>query len=487
MSDNARLAELRRFIFIESGRTLEEFRYVKVLLSNIHTDLIGDLPLELVVSIAVELEPEEFASCLYVSKAWRRRFLSDPVITAYARDFWPAIIDGPVDRATFLTILAKDVWAFYTHPPMMLPRPDQVTWDNTAGYRFDPAFHNPTDEIIQIYNEFSGPLIVNGASSPLYSSGKVAWRPLSWIVAVDDLREQTRKLFTPPSGLTHGNELVLRALGSKLVVGTINRLLIAWDHTDNRASEKLLLCPSVECTTDDDRVAVILQSGDVVIWTPGYAALQLDLNALPVTPKEFIGTDRAAAWKPRQRVFLGPRDRNTLFLASSHPFCTGSIYRILLAVHEFSGRNYVTSSYLTTHAHHVFFEDRRDRRDEDNPVILATSYESDHSCIFFGHPHDEDVGTATPFGVFDKIKGKFITPDKRKWRYWDKQTRLKYICKSTKWGGADLDFEVSFRSNGYEVVRSGLPKQEPLGCVGIHRSYCEPMYTIHDVRRPTLW
>jgi hypothetical protein len=231
MSQNTRLVELRQLTSADV-LTREEIRYLKVRLSDVHTDLIGELPVELVTLIAVQLDRGDLARCLRVSKIWRQTFLSDSVMTAFAKRHWPAMVNGVVAQDGFLNSLSRLGRASYnfdlrhfdhTHPDF-----EFVRWDSKAHFKLDPEFHSRTDSIPDAYTRFNiDPDIDPSAFPPftLYSHGKVARHLFDCIVVIDNLRLKTRKIFTPPSGIMHGLKLRLEALGSRLVVGTIDRML----------------------------------------------------------------------------------------------------------------------------------------------------------------------------------------------------------------------------------------------------------------------
>ncbi|KAI0911385.1 hypothetical protein F4823DRAFT_310092 [Ustulina deusta] len=446
MSHSSRFAQLRQVIFGHDGPTREEVRYLKILLSDTQTDLIGDLPLELVVLVALELRLSDFARCLCVSKIWRKRFLSSPVISAYAKHRWPALIGGVVNRCNFLGTLSKLGWANYSLRHPVKHNPEFVPWDGTAHYQLDPIFHNQSDNLPDAYTRYRTDPAARSFAA-IYASGKVAWHPCGCVVVIDDLTLKMRKVFTPPSGVMHGLGLKLQALGSRLVIGSIDRLLIAWDHINNQAYEKSLPCRILRCTTQDDRVAIVLYGGGVAIWTPGHAVLQLDISPLTLEPS--IGPSEAKTWEACLDVLFDPRDSKILYLVSG--FCNhiDSSNMVRVTVHEFSVAGHAVASWSSEYYDHAI--EYGDIEDAAEPRIVVTEYAFERNCIFFWRRTKRVRNTLV--ASFDKLERKFLRdadylfpPALQSFNRYYPQTH----------GGVDLDFGVDFFSTGYEVVRSML-------------------------------
>ncbi|KAI0442838.1 hypothetical protein F4803DRAFT_345121 [Xylaria telfairii] len=405
MSRSPRFSELRQLLFEGDGLTLEEARYLKFLLSDVRTDLIGELPLEIVTLIALELQLDEFARCLRVSKAWRRRFLSDSVTQAYGRFRWPAMIDGAMNRPAFLETLLKLIWVSYNYR-----KPTNgvlVPWDSKAQFTLDPVFHNEPSSLPNIYRLYPSQLFVpdtiRGICS-LYACGKVAWCLDECVIVVDDLRSKMRKVLTPPSGAMHGFPLILRSLGSRLLIASIDRLLIIWDHVDNQAYEKSLPSRICQCHTNNNRVAIVLRGGDVVIWSPGHAATQLDTSSLNV------GLPQAGIRPAYSCAFFDPSNSKTLYLASGYFFHNGSTSMIRYIVHEFSEAIHIASWSSDCLAPTMHVEDSSQSyltESMDELSIAIAEYELDHSCIVFGWQLGGRCDICAV--VFDRIKRKFIS------------------------------------------------------------------------------
>ncbi|KAI0192537.1 hypothetical protein EV127DRAFT_479500 [Xylaria flabelliformis] len=439
MSHSPRYSELRQLVFDDNGLTLEEARYLKFLLYDIHTDLINELPLELIILVALELELHDFHHCLHVSKAWRRRFLSDSVMLAYANRRWPALIDGVMIQFRFLEVLMKlrvtpvDEYGGYKQWRVA----EEVRFDNKTHFTLDPVFHSQLSNVPDVYTRYSiepneteepdGTEAPDGIEkpTPFYAYGKVAWHIPGCAIIIDDLRSKTRKVFTPPSGTMRGSSLELRSLGSRLAIGTIDRLLIAFDHVDNRAYEKSLPSRVLQCTTQNSRVAIVLYGGDVITWTPNHAATHLDISrlilGLGMNPRN------TESWKKHLNVFFDPRNSKTLYLASNYRYRFETKDLVRVTVHEFSGSVHI-ASWSFDYRHPYKYK-----------VSSSADYEIDYGCILFyedGNP---------PFAVFDKIKRKFVADAD----YYGTRRFSSHLYPSEP-EEMDLDFKVGFRREGYE-------------------------------------
>ncbi|KAI1750137.1 hypothetical protein F4782DRAFT_510084 [Xylaria castorea] len=462
MSHSPRFSELRQFVFGDNDLTLEEARYLKFLLYGFHTDLIGELPLELVILVALELQLDDFAHCLCVSKAWRRRFLSDSVMLAYASHRWPAMIDGVVNRSKFLETLMK--LRRVSHVFRQFESRDdieKVRWDSKAHYILDPVFHTQPSDLPEVYTRYSvDQLSQEDDRKAFYASGKVAWHLPGCAIAIDDLRSKTRKIFTPPSGTIRGSALKLRSLGSRLAIGIIDRLLIVWDHVDNQAYEKSLPSQILRCVTQNSRVATVLYGGDVVTWTPNHAAIHLDTSRLILGLG--INPSQAITWKACLNVFFDPHNSKNLYLASGYLFWTGSKSMVRVTVHEFSESVHV-ASWSSDYRDPVDHRFRPDER-RPEPCIMSFDYEFDHSCIVFNWR--TRLERESSLIGFDKIKRKFVDIHDCYKNYLcilEFTTHGYYIWGSLQHippllAGIDLDFQVYFDLEHYSVRQLTLPQ-----------------------------
>ncbi|KAI0457159.1 hypothetical protein F5B21DRAFT_464596 [Xylaria acuta] len=460
MSHSPRFAEFRQLLFGGDGLTPEEARYLKLLLSDIHTDLIGELPLEIVTLVALELQLDDFVCCLRVSKLWRQRFLSDSVTSAYARHRWPAMIDGVVNRSRFLETLLELTCVLYNYRKSVAT--EHVLFDSRAHYTLDPVFHNQSDNLPNVYMRYFTDARSQSGCSAFYTSGKVASHLCGCVIVIDDLRSKTRKIFTPPSGAMHGSALKLQSLGSRLVIGTIDRLLIAWDHVNNQAYEKSLPCRMLRCATQNNRVAIVLYGGEVVIWTLSHAVIQVDTSrlilGLGINPSE------AKTWEACLNVFFDPRNSKKLYLASGYLFRVGSKSMIRVTVHEFLEAVHVASWSSDYQDPTVYRDGVQSSPDEHTPEprIVTSEYEADHSCILFSRRFFMKADVRLT--AFDKIKRKFVDIvdcqqnylcyEAVEDRYQRPRDEVRHGSTAER---TDLDFKVVFTRQGYEVTRLKMP------------------------------
>ncbi|KAI0403460.1 hypothetical protein F4802DRAFT_290365 [Xylaria palmicola] len=456
MSQGPRFAELRRLVLGGDGLTRDEVRYLRFLLHDVQTDLVGELPLELLILVALQLDLDDFARCLRVSRVWRERFLSDPVTLAYARRQWPAMIGGAAQKYNFLDTLSR---LNLLTRKIIEPNENDVEivkWDSTTHYQLDPVLHSRPDTIPDDYARYTGHPESWVDLSPLYSHGKVAWHLCNCVIVVDDLRLRTRKVLTPPSGVQHGLNIELRSLGSRLVVGTIDRLLIAWDHTNNEVFEKQLPCRSLRCATHGDRIAIVLYGGDILIWTPGQPMLQLDMP--PSKDEESMKPSIS-----RVDVLFDPRDTKTLYLASASKYSLEPDDELHVEVHEFSEARHVASwsSACCLYPRGVdWFRYNDPFNDPPELYVAMFEYEFCRSGIFFSIRQIE--GFSWPILVFDKLAREFIDFPEDEWWYpivrryqeygWPGASG-RFTAHPHSQGGLDLDFKVRFDPESYQVVR----------------------------------
>ncbi|KAI0970907.1 hypothetical protein F4678DRAFT_435052 [Xylaria arbuscula] len=428
MSSSTRFAQLRQLV-LDQSLTPEEIRYLKFLLPDTHPDPIIGLPVEIVVLVVLQLQLDEFACCLRVSKGWRERFLSHAVMAAYAKRRWPALIKGTVNQSNFLSTLRKLGWADYTCNSQP-PEPERVRWDKSAHYQLDPIFHDQSTNVPGAYRQYSSPGDAGRDPHSLYSSGKLAWHLCSCVVVLDSLVSKTRKVLTPPSGTMYGSALQLQALGSRLAIASIDRLLIAWDHVNNEAYEKSLPSRILRCRTQDDRVAILLHGGDVLIWILGHSLLQLDVS---------LDSGRLIS-EARLDTFFDARDSNILYLASAILDDMDGQYIIRVTVQEFSVKGHPLASW--SHEHLSPWQYKSFYHWSD-PIAVAqrvsmVEYEFDHSYIFISG------GWSLFVTVFDKIERTFHD-------MLDREDQL-----FSRWigpGGGDLDFQVLPDLFSYKVTR----------------------------------
>ncbi|KAI1179876.1 hypothetical protein F4777DRAFT_532313 [Nemania sp. FL0916] len=380
-----RFAELRQLVE-DDGLTRAEMRYLRLLCSSFQTDVIRELPFEIVSMITLQLQPPDFACCLRVSKIWRGLFLSEVILEPYARRWWPAMIDGQVNQDKFLESLSRLGWADYSFRRVRVDPRDSMTIGIPGGY----------------------------TSSVLYAYGKVAWvLPQSEEVAINDLRLLTPRILDRPFGIRYGQYIRLRALGSKLLIGSVNRELIAWDHVEGQVHTYKVPCMARRCSTQGNRVVTVLESHDthyVHTWTPGHRALML--NTLLLTSESSMSRDQRMTWQSLLNVFFDPRDDNTLYLTSGYCFVNDTKqHMVRFTVHKLS-RSTLVASWFSDHE--IDEREFRSNPCHNEEYIEMAGYDVDYSCIFFYFRKNHmNYSYSHRLAVFDKLEQRFIDWEQR--------------------------------------------------------------------------
>ncbi|KAI1139966.1 hypothetical protein F5Y05DRAFT_337381 [Hypoxylon sp. FL0543] len=347
MSFQPRLVQLRQFASA-SSLTGEELRYVKLLLSRVHIDIIGELPIELLRQIAGFLDLHHFAACLAVSRRWRNKFLSASVIRAVLDKFCSSL--GQVDSSTQISPgeclealhrIGRLRWKCFQSSLTK-----EYTWKEESYFRPDPDYHGNYEDISTVYAQFSrqdqDPRPNRGAyKTAMYSNGKIAWRAKPHVVVVDDLWLRTRKIFDVPTGLLVGPTIQLLALGNRLVVGAVDRLLVVWDHVTNTRLEKNLPGSIKHATTQGCRVAMVIFSGDVLLWE--FGGKLSTLATAPLIKTHSSDAESLKSWVSNLVVIFHPGCSETLFLASCYTYHVNSKAIFKQEIFEFKGSNRINT------------------------------------------------------------------------------------------------------------------------------------------------
>ncbi|KAI1460968.1 hypothetical protein F4805DRAFT_351141 [Annulohypoxylon moriforme] len=341
-----RLSQLRQFI---SGHSLtkEEYRYIKILLSRVNTDIISELPIELVEQISELLDLSDFVTCLAVSKRWRDKFLSTPIINSITDRFHPSLRQmskgTPLDPNECLKIL-------HTIGRLRQPRLESTleksfSWQYESYFKLDPDYHGHHEDTSAAYAQFDCQFDheqdPSAHGTALYSNGKIAWRPSPRIIVVDNLWSRTRKVFTSPHGPLVHPDCKLRALGDRLVIASVDRLLIAWDHTTNICLEKKLPRYMKGVTTKGLRVAITTFNRDVFLWEFG-GQLSM-LSTTPITDHHNFNNEFIKCWEYNLYVIFHPACDGKLFLASGYTDTSNSKSIVKRMVYEFDNTNHVAT------------------------------------------------------------------------------------------------------------------------------------------------
>ncbi|KAI0385458.1 hypothetical protein F5Y04DRAFT_268840 [Hypomontagnella monticulosa] len=447
MTRQARFGQLRQVVFGGSLAS-EELRYLKILLSRVNTDIIGELPIELVGQIAELLDLHVFIACLRVSRRWRDKLLSVPVIVPVMNKYRPSLRqsgDSQVDPDQYLKILHKIGRSRWGYFQSNLAKP--FSWRNESYFRLDPLYYqNHQEDILSAYERFGGPSDdpeLDGLAylRALYSHGKIAWLAKQRIVVVDNLRSRARKLFKVSTGPLVGPTLQLLAFGDKLIVGSMDRLLIAWDHEAYVCQEKKLPGSIKDATTDGSRVAVVLFNGDVLLWEFGGKLLTIETASL-MTNRD-PGVNSKKSWTSNLRVIFHPTCSRTLFLASGYTDLVDSKAIMKRVVYEFSDTTHVKTYEFELPAS---IHNRVDLADVEVEVRKVLPYRRDiiGFCEQYEPPDPRFITCYETFVEFDIYDRKFTA-----------RIREKFDHRNFGWRAihtdADLDFEVRFRDNGFSA------------------------------------
>jgi len=231
---------------------------------------------------------------------------------------------------------------------------------------------------------------------------------------------------------------------------------IAWDHVDNVSHKKLLPSRSLRCATQDNKVAVILYGGVVLIWTCGNAILELSTSTL----KDELGIcpPDINTWDACLNAYFDPRDSKTTFLVSGYTPSISGKDAVCLTVHEFTNGNHVASwvSNILDIKGSPYTGDW-----EREPRIVTREYECEQGYIFFVRVC-EDLHDC-PLAAFCKVKREFIYSDEKDGFPWSWNSMLYALPdiiysfphgRGKPEGGCDLDSRVQFGYTGYTVKRA---------------------------------
>ncbi|OTA91744.1 hypothetical protein M434DRAFT_32496 [Hypoxylon sp. CO27-5] len=437
----ARLLQLRRFV-TDSSLTSEERRYMKILLSQNPTNTVCDFPIELVRQIAELLDLHHFAACLAVSRRWRDKFLSAPVIDAILDKFcsWPKQVASPIqidsdERLRALHQIGRARWQCFQSS-----LEKDFCWTHESYFKLDPDYHGNHEDTSSIYARFShhdhdAELFMVHFWNRIYCGGKIAWLVKPHVVVVDNLWSRTRKILDMPNGPLIGPRLHLLAFGNRLVVCTIDRLLVVWDHVTNTRLEKKLPGSIKHASTEGARVALILFTDDVLLWDFG-GKLSTLMTAPLMTDNEFFKLGI-----PELQTIFHTGCSRTLFLASCYPYCVNSKVVFKHRIHEFKDSNHVgTFEFEFTPSH----EERITAPTFEIQRLLPYCHDSIgfywRYSICYAHLWGSSIKDST-FVEFDMNDRKFST----------RTISVESSHRIPGWRGrledADLDFSVKFHDS----------------------------------------
>ncbi|KAJ3559437.1 hypothetical protein NPX13_g9533 [Xylaria arbuscula] len=228
-----------------------------------------------------------------------------------------------------------------------------------------------------------------------YCSGKVAWHePGSGYIIVDNLRLRTRKVLAPPTEVETMSRSPLRllALGSRLVVASVGKMIIAWDHIDNQTHQQLLASEPFKCATHKNNVAIHFQGMAVIIWTPGQPAVHIPSQI----PQPRIFSTDPSVGSLYQGVFFNTHEKETLYVISVDFVGEDDDLMVHITADEFSGINHKATYKFERPAPHNLATSLDDRSTEGLKVL---EYDFDFSQVrFYSAEHTI---------IFDKLERQF--------------------------------------------------------------------------------
>ncbi|KAI1364519.1 hypothetical protein F5Y08DRAFT_353564 [Xylaria arbuscula] len=282
-----------------------------------------------------------------------------------------------------------------------------------------------------------------------YCSGKVAWhQPGSGYIIVDNLRLRTRKVLSLPTETETTSESPLRllALGSRLVVASVGRVIIAWDHIDNQTHQQLQLLPSepFKCATHKNNVAINFQGGAVIIWSPGQPAVHI----LSQTPHPRVFSMNPLVGKSYQGVFFNTHEEKTFYVISVDFVGKDDDLMVHITADEYSGTSYKATYKFERPAPHNLVTPINDRNMEGLGVF---EYDFDFCQVRFC--------SAEHNIVFDKLERQFA--------YYKSHEKLHSSIPQPLWQSLyafeypDLDFVVrpGMYESRYKIIWLDQVKQ----------------------------
>jgi hypothetical protein len=232
-----------------SRLTLEEVRELGARLAQVdfRSDIILRLPVELRILVFKHLDARDLQSCFAVSRGWRDAFDSKDALTPLAKKWFPGLVEyAAVTGGSVEALFAEAVRNYYFRSTGKFRSVlHHGLWlGNETYFKLDPAFHAPpvaakdqepsphpyTGILVDPLTDDGYP-VAHMVERALYANGRIAWQPTpsrgpdDWIVVIDDLRTRLRKVFRQPGVVLTGGSLNLVALGDRLVVANVARLL----------------------------------------------------------------------------------------------------------------------------------------------------------------------------------------------------------------------------------------------------------------------
>ncbi len=224
-----------------------DVRYLKDRVSKIdlRTDIVSRLPLELRILVASYIDGIDIINLLNVSKTWRQVWLQDDILKQLAARWLPGFLTYTRKKEEITSIRQDLAQLFYDAARRLNIRRrgkfrSVLISRRTAGnsecssFALDPATHPIVQpDLVHFLDSLEYDQPAGVITEFRCFNGRLAWLPPfphqvpTPRLIVDDMRTQLRKIFSIPGPLApgRGHTMKLRALGDKLAVVAVNRIM----------------------------------------------------------------------------------------------------------------------------------------------------------------------------------------------------------------------------------------------------------------------
>lgn len=347
---------------------------------DLRTDIIARLPVELRLLVARHVDGVDVISFLNVSRSWRQVWLQEDMLKLVAKRWMPGFVQFFEQKEEITSTRQNMSRLFYEAAQRFRSRSlgefqsilvETVTygdfeynikddWWIEKNLPLDPELHPPREEgkspWVDLLPKTIKPQDIRNNTSRgfLYSKGRVAWQPAlsnkasneslqdlyRGLIVVDNLYDQLRKAFTMPDVVMRGGALELKALGSKLVVASLDRTLCAWDLETNNYGSVTLPLSDFRCFTHDHHVYIYprLLTEQFWIYAWKFGGNLRDLDTKPLL--------KAIRDPPHRQ----PGSRWECMGILPHPLLDTTIYVVCRFGSNISLHKYTQGVYSTRHS-----------------------------------------------------------------------------------------------------------------------------------------
>ncbi|KAB5585775.1 hypothetical protein GE09DRAFT_37798 [Coniochaeta sp. 2T2.1] len=341
-----------------SQLTHQEVRDLATLLSraDFRTDIVSRLPPELRINVAGHFGEVDVLCLLNVSKQWRAMWLQRDLLSIVSEQCryldW-SLFDG-VDFGH-----SPEQWTTRQYELIRLRRcrflgrfssaivvrhdvGDGHAWLNT-GLDLAGVFPVPSSgksEAAPLFSRTEAPSIQHKPiGGSLYEDGRLVWvtdtlpSPDNILVVVEDLRSRTKRIYRNPSVIQYGPGFELKAIGDKLLVAGVARVMFIWHLESNEFLQISLPQQPKCCATNGEQVAFLRPDG-LLIWTWGSQLNSVDFGGVVESNQRVAESWPTISPTNTMGIFFDPFEEGTLYLA----VCFTDIR--LVVVHRFTPEGY---------------------------------------------------------------------------------------------------------------------------------------------------